>query len=44
MFDFITNYFNTPKNKNKIKHEIFSKQYRVSYNKLWIEQIRDYYP
>lgn len=40
MFNFITNFF-TINQKDKT---IFSKQYRGGYNKLWINNLRDYKP
>lgn len=42
MFNCIINFFNNNKNKNK--NYIFNKEYRNSYNKLWIQQIQNYYP
>lgn len=44
MFNFIINFFNKHENKGQPKNEIFSAQYRASYNKLWINQLREYYP
>lgn len=39
MFNFITFFTITKKDKT-----IFSKQYRSGYNKLWINNLRDYKP
>lgn len=46
MFNCIINFFNNNKNKNKNENTnyIFNKEYRNSYNKLWIQQIQNYYP
>jgi hypothetical protein len=50
MFNFIINFFNknNETKNNATKNEnfcnIYNEQYRNSYNKLWIKQIRDYYP
>ena len=56
MFNFIINLFNknpnsntnaesTPiLNLNTNPNQIFSTQYRNSYNKLWIKQLQNYYP
>ena len=40
MFNFIFNFF-TVNEKDK---KIFSKEYRSGYNKLWIDNLRDYKP
>ena len=42
MLNFIVNFFN--KNQNQNLCNIYNKQYRDSYNKLWIEKIRNYRP
>jgi len=39
MFSFIINFFSIKKDKT-----VFSKQYRTGYNKLWINNIKDYKP
>jgi hypothetical protein len=55
MFNFIINFFNkhNETKHNETKHNettnenfcnIYNEQYRSSYNKLWIKQIRNYYP
>ena len=30
--------------RNNKKNVVFNKEYREGYNKLWINNIRDYYP
>ena len=40
MFNFIINFFTT----NKKDKTVFNKQYRNGYNKLWINNLRDYNP
>ena len=56
MFNFIINLFNKNPNSNTNaesipisntnteSNQIFSTQYRISYNKLWIKQLQNYYP
>ena len=44
MFDFIINFFNNNNKKNQNFCNIYNEQYRNSYNKLWIEKIRNYSP
>jgi hypothetical protein len=49
MFNFIINFFNKkctqPQPEPHSQNEaIFNKQYRISYNKLWIKQLENYYP
>ena len=46
---FLTDNHKTDNNKtdnNKInnKHNIFTREYTIGYNKLWINNIRDYTP
>lgn len=44
MFNFITNLFKSCKPQPQPHLPIFSEQYRSSYNKLWIQKLRNYYP
>lgn len=46
MFTFIINLFNNKPNKtlNPYFGKIYNEQYRSAYSKLWIENLRDYYP
>ncbi len=49
MFNFFINFFNKSQNQNDIfnkqySNDIFNKEYRKAYNKLWIEQLRNYSP
>ena len=39
MISYIKYFFRTNK-----QNTIFNKEYRAAYNKLWINNIRDYYP
>lgn len=40
MFSFIIDFFSM----NQKDKTVFSKQYRTGYNKLWINNIKDYKP
>jgi hypothetical protein len=42
MFNCIFNFFNKEQPKVQHKNDLFNKQYRSSYNKLWIQKLRDY--
>ena len=53
MFKYILHFFNKKQEeeeqfKNQAKtqpqDQIFNKQYRNAYNKLWIQNLRNYYP
>lgn len=52
MFNYIINFFknNQPdiqKDTQTHPHphnQLFNEQYRIAYNKLWIQKIRNYYP
>jgi hypothetical protein len=53
MFNFIINFFNKKQTQTETETQtqthpqneaIFNKQYRISYNKLWIKQLENYYP
>ena len=39
MFSYIVKFFSISK-----KNDVFDKEYRTGYNKLWINSIRDYRP
>jgi hypothetical protein len=52
MFNCILRFFNKEQEQEQTKNQaktqyqdqIFNKQYRNSYNKLWIQNLRNYYP
>ncbi len=50
MFNYIINFFSKSqseiKKETQLQHDnhLFNQQYRRSYNKLWIEKIRNYHP
>ena len=50
MFSFIVNCFNAPKTAPKTEtvtsdnNNLFNKQYRNAYNKLWISKLKNYRP
>ena len=44
MFNFIINFFNKKQNENLNLCSVYNEQYRKSYNKLWINNLRNYYP
>jgi hypothetical protein len=39
MFNYIFRFFNVNK-----KEQVFDKQYRNGYNKLWINNLKNFYP
>jgi hypothetical protein len=50
MFNYIINFFTKSQseikkdNQSQYQNQLFNKQYRNAYNKLWIKKIRNYYP
>lgn len=44
MLNFIINFFNKNQNKSQNLCIIYNKEYRNSYNKLWIKNLDNYYP
>lgn len=51
MFQFIVNFFHQKQNQNEPfiqkrdnRYNVFNEQYRDAYNRLWIQELRDYCP